>query len=501
MKRFHLNIFTIILVILAALPLEAGKRKASPITSLSKAERKYHGRISMQLTELGSGRIILSHRADQPMIPASVVKLISTGTFLRQRGAQYRFETKVYALGAIRDSILYGDLVLVGSGDPSLASRYEPESEARLKQTIARILRSSGISTVKGRLLIDGSSLPQQGIHSSWLEEDTGNYYGVGVYGLNYRDNYIDLLVSDAADGEIVVEPTDADFGLSYLNHLYLGGRNNSCYLTDSDTLIRLSGSVPLGCQDYNLRPAHPAPMAYAHRRLRRLLNEEEGILIEQDGAVGNYQKQLEGLAPLGIHTSVPADSLARITNYRSANLYAEVMGRCLSTEGSRDLGLAKYWQDRLQLKPSAITLADGSGLSRDNRLTARALSSILVDLLPKDSVEVSPLLSSLPIMGQEGTVKSFMPGSPIEARLKSGSMRGVTCYAGYVRHRGQWYALVMMANGFGASSQPRAAFASFMNSHFLSKGSTANHTIPKAKGDKKRTSKTHKKRSNRKRG
>lgn len=493
MKQIHLGIFALVLTTLTNLYLYADDHKA--INHLRRAEQRYNGRIAMQLTELGSGRVVLSHRVDQPLIPASVAKLVSTGTFLREKGAKYRFETKVYALGAVRDSILSGDIVLVGSGDPSLASRYEPNSEERLRQSIARILKTHGISRVKGRLLVDASSFPLQGVHPSWLYEDTGNYYGAGVYAFNYRDNFLDLLVSDSGYGEVVVEDTDVDFGLGYINNLSVGGRSNSCYLTDSDSIIRLSGNVPRGSFEYNMRAVHPAPMSYGHRRLRRLLNEEEGIQIEQDGAVGNYQTRIQSVQPLGVYTSVPADSLARITNYRSANLYAEALGRCLATEQSKTLGLAEYWQKKLQLSPSSITLVDGSGLSRDNRLTASSLSSILVDLVPKDSVETNPFFCSLPIMGQEGTVKSFMPNSEIEARLKSGSMRGVMCYAGYVRHANKWYSLVLLSNGFGSASTARAAFASFMNSYFLDKEPIVKQSH-RAKG-KKQAAKTTKHRRN----
>lgn len=490
MQRIHLYILATTLTLLSTLNLYANGGKSSAIKHLREAERKHHGRISIQLTEVSSGRVILSYKANDLMTPASVVKLISTGTFLRQKGAKYRFETKIYAMGQVKTDTLHGDLVLVGSGDPSLASRYESDSETRLKKSIAQALRTHGITSITGGILIDSTNLPLQGTHHSWLEEDTGNYYGAGVYGLNYRDNYIDLLVSDAGGGEVVIEPTDADLGLSYINELSTGGERNSCYLTGSDTLLRLSGFIPRRANSYNLRPAHPAPMRYAHQRLRRLLCEEEDIYIQQEGKVGNYPLQLDTLSLLGIHTSVPADSLAKITNYRSANLYAEALGRCLYNKLSNDLGLDKYWQNRLKLDRSVLTIVDGSGLSRDNSLTAGALSSILVDLLPKDSVENSPFLHSLPIMGKEGTVKTFMPGSPIEARLKSGSMRGVMCYAGYIKHQDKWYALVMLSNGFGSANVARNAFASFMNSYFLGKEPIIKRAVHKGKHKRKHSTK-----------
>lgn len=436
---------------------------------LKEAERRYGARVGLQLTELSTGRVVLHHRSTELMTPASLVKILSTGSFLQQRGSDFRFETRVYALGEVKRGVLRGDLLLVGSADPSLASRYVPESQLRLQQELLQMLERAGIHRIDGRILIDGSASFAQGQHPSWLVEDTGNYYGAGVYALNYRDNYFDLWVSDSGEGGVVLDAVDPDVSLSFVNELRLSGKDEYlCYGSPHTPQIILSGSIRRGSSGVNMRPAHPEPIAYALQSLRRLL-DEGGVPVSELGAVLSLPLDTLGRRPqlLGSYYSLPADTLVRITNHRSANVYAEALGRSLYLEDLGPKSLEHYWLSKLQLPQHSLRLYDSSGLSVKNRITPAALSVVLHDLLAGDAPEQNAFWQSLPRLGQEGTLKSFMRGTPLVARLKSGGMTGVKGYAGYVRYEGRWYALVLLSNDFPSPEVANKVLSDFLHRCF----------------------------------
>ena len=169
--------------------------------------------------------------------------------------------------------------------------------------------------------------------------------------------------------------------------------------------------------------------------------------------------------------------------NFRSLNHFAEAFVKQLAPLASKnhrgnttERGLSvirNYWTSQTGLQHTDISLSDGSGLSRKNRFSPNALSQILIDMISRGDLVTTSFLNSLPLAGREGTVKNFMKDEAIEAYLKSGSMKGVLGYAGYVRFQGEWYSVVLMGNDFSSSAPVRRAFSDFLLSFFSSATST----------------------------
>ena len=211
-----------------------------------------------------------------------------------------------------------------------------------------------------------------------------------------------------------------------------------------------------------------PDPPSYATMWLNEGLRLE-GIDL-QDRPELNYDELITGLDTLGYYTSLPADTLAKITNFRSSNIYAEGLAYALNSYEQRKTGqptvMRTYWRERLGLTPTEFYPMDGSGLSPEGRLSSGALSLILSELW-RDQALHKPFLASLPEAGVEGTVRSLSIPGEVTAYLKSGSMRGVRGYAGYLLHEDKWYSIVYIANGAINSAEARATFTRLLTALF----------------------------------
>ena len=272
------------------------------------------GQSAFSVLDLNSGEVIASHNPAEPLVPASIMKSVTTAALLSHLDEDYRYETKIYTEGPVREGVLEGNLLVVGSGDPSLNSKYV-DNNSDICQEIANALRSAGISQIKGKIIVDeeiwsGPSVPQ-----SWMSGDLPHAYGTGSHGLNFEDN--------------------------------------------------ASGSRSV---------ANPA--AVFSTRLKSVLTRY-GISVTNESLRQGDSKLLF------THTSVPLDEIMRSCMMRSDNQYAEALlrtyGVVVNGKGNTEKSARhemEYW--RKQKAPmSGVNIIDGSGLSRQNRVTANFMAHV----------------------------------------------------------------------------------------------------------------------------
>ena len=285
---------------------------------------------SIYIYDLNSGKTIATHNASKPLVPASVMKCVTTASLLDRAGRKWRYETPVYITGNTRKGVLDGNILVEASADPSVNTRHDPGSDDIIDE-IVQALRQEHIDTVRGSIVVDEHRFAGPAINPTWASGDLPNAYGITVLG---RD-------------------------------------------IPNDTRRRL----------------------------------------------------------IGTHRSAEVQDIMRSCMMRSDNQYAEAMLRTFSHLKGRDGSSAsgadeeiKLWKHKgAPLKD--VRIVDGSGLSRSNRLTADFLGSVLAEMAH------DPWYASFfPLAGQEGTLKRFMCGSPLEGyvALKTGSMNGIQSYAGY---------------------------------------------------------------------
>lgn len=368
------------------------------------AEQKHGGRIGFSLLRLSDKQVLYEYRANESFIPASVAKIFSSGASLRDLGGRYRFATDIYAVGKIVGDTLEGSLLIKGSGDPSLGTGLINGERYRFGRELVVALEERGIKHITGSIYLDASLPTGVGPAEGWSAEDLKHAYGTGLYGLNYADNKIGQSSDPNPAATLAAELT---------NRINLAG-------------ISLGKQITHSYEGY----------------------ETEGILLH------SYYSQ-------------PLSDLARVVNHRSMNMYAEALGQVFQPQRNRGPALTSYWQKMLGLSGGELLLDDGSGLSRRNRLSPRACRMALTALFGHIYPEDGLLVESLPRLGREGTLSNLMPETTLQAYLKSGTMRRVSTYAGYVHYGGEWYALVYFTNDIPLARTARGVFSALMSEIF----------------------------------
>ena len=138
----------------------------------------------------GNGKVLARVNADKMLVPASNMKLITTGAALHMLGPSHTFETSLAYDGNIENGILRGNLHIVGGGDPTLGSK--DSIATPVERTFAvweKMLRDAGIRRIEGHIIGDGRSFEGMMEEPTWLWNDTGTYYGAGVSGLMFYEN------------------------------------------------------------------------------------------------------------------------------------------------------------------------------------------------------------------------------------------------------------------------------------------------------------------------
>ena len=402
------------------------------------------------------GNTLLDYNASQRMLPASNLKLVTTGTALHALGPEHRFSTRLGYTGTIlEDGTLKGDLYIIGGGDPTLAAKdsiaLKPDALFWKWKTL---LKAAGIQRIDGRIVGDGRAYEGNLEQDSWSYNDTGTYYGTGGNALCFYGNAVDYQVKASALGNTVnVTQTYPETPwIHFTNYSFTGpaGTGNSLYLytTDLAPYAELRGSFAtdrpaktehfsnkfgaLTCAYYFWKSLTSAGWdvtgGYADIDRSGYLRGADFVPVEKAGEP----------VVIGSTESPTLRQIARETNVRSDNFYAEMLLRAM---GESATTLAYYDSSYVAMNevllglgvdPEGVCYKDGSGLSRHDHLSPRWMVSFL------EAMEKSPafdaFLSSLPRPG-EGTLNGVLSGnsSAGRVRMKSGSMEGTLCYSGYI--------------------------------------------------------------------
>ena len=342
--------------------------------------------VGIAVRELSSGIDIAERNIDTPLSPASILKCVTAACAIADGKATMRFETSAHIRGAVKDRQLWGDLVIMASGDPTTDSAYFPANTG-LADSIAARIALLGIDSIRGQIVFDASLMPGGGPSPHWLPEDYKWSYGAGHYALNYRDNTL---------------PPDK---------------------------------------------AMPDPTGYFYDALEKSLSARGIEVLDEDIDIHGTSREIyRRHSPAG-------REIMRSMMVRSDNMFAEAMLRSLAPGDDVKNAISREHAllARLGLSTREITLHDGSGLARDNRVTPRFMATLLQQMA--SSPYAGEYISLFPKAGEEGTVRRLLSSTPLAGQLvlKSGSMRGVQCYAGYkLNDNGEpTHAVVVIVNKF----------------------------------------------------
>ncbi len=444
-----------------------------------------HGQLGVAVMDVETGALIAARAAQTSLVPASNLKILTTGAALGVLGENYTYRTELAYDGTLQtDGTLDGNLYIKGYGDPTLGSP-DMDSVLRLPQvldTFCSAIRQAGIKKINGAVVGDGTIFEAATAVRTWLIEDVGNAYGAGPSGLNLNDNSFLLTFGaglPAGSTPPVMQTAPEAPGLQFVNTVRSAAINDDeSYILSVPYSPRayLLGKIPARLTAFTVGGSLPDPPFFAAWQIRRRLIDSFNITV-RDSATTMWKKMDHGdpLPPpktIFSFRSPPLKSIVRMTNLESVNLYAETMLRTLAFEqtgeGTNDGGVQAvlhFWKQK-GLDTVGLFMKDGSGLSPNNGVAPYQLVDAL-RLIARDSAVFPAFYASLPQAGVSGTLKNMFKGTAAIGRLcaKSGTISRVKCYSGYVTGKsGKLYAFSVMANNFtGTSSVMRKKLEVFM--------------------------------------
>ena len=412
------------------------------------------------------GDTLALHNARVKFVPASNMKLITTGLALVSLGENFRYETSLGYDGTIVDGVLKGDLYIIGGGDPTTGSKAQcAEPVDALFASWLKILRTAGISSIDGSVIGDPrylSAVTPEGM--GWTYDDLGTNYGAGPTGLNFFENAQNFSIKPGtAPGQKPdIQPRYPETPwMTFVNHATTGAprsRNSVYYInTHLSPCGEFAGSFPVDRKGYTLECSNRfGAYTCAHYFCKYLrtngVSVSEGPAdISPSGHVRQTPGMLEeggrasdagSITKIGSTGSAALKSIARETNCESDNFFAETLLKTLSVKrgGSADYDscilAAESALVSLGLNPaSGCRIFDGSGLSRKNYVSPSFFVNFLT-AMARSSVS-GAYLASLPQPGGKGTLEykfhSRDAAFRSRIRMKSGSMNGILCYSGYI--------------------------------------------------------------------
>ena len=439
------------------------------------------GFFAVKIVSLDTGGVIYQQNANKFVRPASNMKLYTVAAALDRLTPDYHFITSVYAKEKPDKGTIKGDLIVYGRGDPSIAARFNNGDYFKGINDLADRIVAAGVKRVKGDLVGDESYFNGAPLGSGWEWEDLQWSYGAQVSALTVNDNAIDLTVKPAEKVGapcVIMSGPPATF-MTIANRgttLARGSKSDlQVYRGLGANTLEISGSLPLGDNGFSGSVAIPDPALAFVTMLRDALIKR-GVKI--DGRVRTIDARSgASIVPNPLIVSAPATSprplpfeiastqsppfslIAANTLKPSQNLYTEIilrtLGKMTSTNLSQtneDAGLiaVRNFLREAAASESDLALNDGSGLSRNDMITANATVQLLT-FMSKHRF-FAQFRDALPIAGVDGTLRTRMLGTPAEGNLraKTGTLSSVASLSGYVTSvAGEHLAFSMMLNNY----------------------------------------------------
>jgi serine-type D-Ala-D-Ala carboxypeptidase/endopeptidase (penicillin-binding protein 4) len=400
----------------------------------------------VEVRSLKSGEILFARNPRTFLMPASNMKVVTLAAAAERLGWDYTFQTRVVAGGPIDHGTLKGDLVILGSGDPSLGGR--PGGSPAIVEAWADEIRARGISAIEGRVVGDGGAFAGPGLGAGWAWDYLAYGYAAPAGGLAFNENVAVLVMrAGAAVGDPVTAELRPDAtGLAVECRAVTGPKDGDTDLTldrlPGSRLLRVGGTVALGRTDVTRSVAVDDPALFAASALRKAL-VLRGIAVAGEAVAG--ERRPPAVTPpervLVTYTSPTLAAIGKVTLKVSQNLYADsllrAMGRPADGGPATVADGIKTVQGVLQgwgIGPDRYVMVDGSGLSRYNYLSADVLVGVLAHLYA-DPRHRGPFSDALPVAGVDGTLAGRMKNTAAQgnARAKTGSISNARSLSGFV--------------------------------------------------------------------
>lgn len=407
------------------------------------------------LVQNTSGDTVFAFNPDKLMIPASTQKLITAAIAYKYLGSDYRIPTFIGYDGFTHNNILFGNLVITGTGDPSLDSRYWQSPEI-IFQAWADSLKSHGIREIRGDIIGNDDQFEEKRLGSGWAWDDLSFSYASEFGPLMAENSLVRFSVSAMPEDDSkisIIEKLPLDYmqyreEITFIDTLpeHIHARRSN----GTDT-IRIYGNYGSKKQVYDKTITVPNPTLYYVSLLKRVL-ANSGIVISGNPVdIDDAEEKPQEITPIFTHYSPELIRILRQFLYHSNNQAGEVLFRHTAWhetgKGSFANGriILEAFLEYLKVYNNDYRLADACGLSRYNLVSAELLNKILLYLQNE-----SDFVECLPQANCTGTLSKRTLLAGIDLKAKTGSMSRIECISGYLTTRkGDNYVITVMINNF----------------------------------------------------
>ena len=440
-------------------------RKLDSVLRDSRVTRARSGTIVL---DLATGSTLYSRNGNQSTMPASNTKVVTALAAMDTLGPKHRFKTEVIRRGAVRGGVLSGRLYLKGYGDPTTRrADYE---------TLARAVQRAGVRRVESDLVVDASYFDKDRYNATWRTSYAASYYAAEVSALTVAANAdldpgtVYLKYAPGKRGKrakVTFSPAAAGDYIDLVNNTTTSAKGSGSTFSASrragSNTITVRGRVAVGRSAAQRLITVHRPELYAGAVFRAEL-AKLGITV--GGRIRALPTPAKGTV-LATDYSMPLSKLLvpfmKLSNNGHAEALTKAMGAKMTGVGSWAAGLryTRRYLSESGVSPTGIALRDGSGLTRANKLTPRALALALRHA--RSELWFSAFRASMPVAGNRnrmigGTLRNRMNGTRAanNAFAKTGTLTGVTALSGYVRGQGgRWYVFSMLSEHNGNSPRP----------------------------------------------
>jgi len=454
----------LLLIFLLAATLASAQPLPPPVELALKHAHIPLSGVAAYVRGVDSAGPLLSHNAAKAMNPASTMKLVTTYAALEQLGPAYTWKTEAYASGKLEGDVLHGDLILKGYGDPKLTLENF--------WMLLRKLRALGLREIRGDLVQDRSYFETVPYDPGKFDDEPLRVYNVGPDALLLNFKAVRFQFHPDADaGTVTVIPEPRPAGLEFAAAVRATG--GACgdwragiradFQNKGDTAkASFSGSMPASCGEHYWNASLLSHPDYVYGVFKQLW-------VELGGAIkGGWR---DGMVPadaklLATAGSASSAELVRDINKFSNNVMARQLFLTLGAEmfalpGNRERSAqaVRAWLAEKRLDFPELVLENGSGLSREERISAEHMGSLLLEAWR--SAVMPELMSSLPLVAYDGTMRRRLRSDSIagQAHIKTGSLADARTLAGYVLDKhGRRLVVVLFINhpnaGAGQAAQ-----------------------------------------------
>ncbi len=474
-RNVFLVLFFIIIYIIDAQPkssdsLIINKTITNPINELRNQlddifnDNNFAGAFwGVYVKSLKTGEVIYKRNTDKLFITGSTIKLFTTAAGLLLLGEDYKYKTRIYADGDIFKGTLYGNLIIQGSGDPTISNRFIPGNIDTIFNAWCDSLKIKGITKITGNLLGDDNAFDDKGYGTGWMKDYEYSWFSAPAGALSFNNNLINIYIKPTSNdlpASLTIEPRlNNTYFLNKVVTVNNNDKNDIQIIKNrKNDVVTIKGTIS---QNQNLITEYLTvddPTEYFISVFENILKknniELQGYAIDADREA--HEIDYSETKKLFEHKSVPLKEIIKEINKNSNNFYAEQLLRTIGYEinsfGTIENGVKAYRKlfEKMGINLDNMLISDGSGLSRLNLVTPKQIVNLLYYMYHNSMYK--SFYNSLPIAGRDGTLQNRLKNTIAEnnVRAKPGLLNGVSAISGYLTtNEGEPIVFSIVVNNF----------------------------------------------------